>query len=362
MCRSLRERAHRAWSSRRLTAGDARVLLLWVLVAVVGASVAYRYFFRAFPEAAVDFKVTRGAALAQARDFARAQGATAQGATLEGYQSTIVFNVDDEEKTYLEREVGLEQANRLMSSSQVSVWYWDARFFKPLQKEEFHVRVDPGGRISGYGREIDEAAPGARLDRAAAQARAEDFLRTTLHAPLEEYSFLPEEANSVARPNRTDWGFTWERSGFRAKDAPYRLHVTLQGDQIGGYGEALKIPEAWQRSFARLRSSNEFIETLALIPYAILLGAALSVVLALGRRGLANWGSGLKLGLFVTALYFVMQMDQWPLTRAGYDTNGAYSSFLLTPDRGCGSDERDAGSAGGDRLRSGRAALPGGPA
>ncbi len=320
--------------SRRLTAGDARVLLLWVLVAVVGASVAYRYFFRAFPEAAVDFKVTRGAALSQARDFARAQGATAQGAapqgaTLEGYQSTIVFNVDDEEKTYLEREVGLEQANRLMSSSQVSVWYWDARFFKPLQKEEFHVRVDPGGRISGYGREIDEAAPGARLDRAAAQARAEDFLRTTLHAPLEEYSFLPEEANSVARPNRTDWGFTWERSGFRAKDAPYRLHVTLQGDQIGGYGEALKIPEAWQRSFARLRSSNEFIETLALIPYAILLGAALSVVLALGRRGLANWGSGLKLGLFVTALYFVMQMDQWPLTRAGYDTNGGYSSFLL---------------------------------
>ena len=130
-------------------------------------------------------------------------------------------------------------------------------------------------------------------------------------------SFLPEEANSVARPNRTDWGFTWERSGFRAKDAPYRLHVTLQGDQIGGYGEALKIPEAWQRSFARLRSSNEFIETLALIPYAILLGAALSIVLALGRRGLANWGSGLKLGLFVTALYFVMQMDQWPLTRAG---------------------------------------------
>ena len=311
--------------SRRLTAGDARVLLLWVLVAVVGASVAYRYFFRAFPEAAVDFKVTRGAALSQARDFARAQGAA-----LEGYQSTIVFNVDDEEKTYLEREVGLEQANRLMSSSQVSVWYWDARFFKPLQKEEFHVRVDPGGRITGYGREIDEAAPGARLERAAAQARAEDFLRNTLHTPLEEYSFLPEEANSVARPNRTDWGFTWERSGFRAKDAPYRLHVTLQGDQIGGYGEALKIPEAWQRSFARLRSSNEFIETLALIPYAILLGAALSVVLALGRRGLANWGSGLTLGLFVTALYFVMQMDQWPLTRAGYDTNGAYSSFLLT--------------------------------
>ena len=302
-----------------------RVLLLWLLAAIVGASVAYRYFFKAFPEAAVDFKVTRSAALAEARAFAMAQGAS-----LKGYQSTIVFGVDDEQKTYLEREVGLEEANRLMSSSQVSVWYWDARFFKPLQKEEFRVRVDPGGRISGYTREIEEGALGAVLDRATALARAEEFLRSTLHTPLAAYSLLPEEANSVARPNRTDWSFTWERNNFRAKDAPYRLRVVLQGDRIGAYDEFLKVPEAWERSFARLRSSNEFIETVALIPYAILLGAALSVVLTLGRRGLANWSSALKLGLFVTALYFVMQMDQWPLTRAGYDTNGAYSSFVLS--------------------------------
>jgi hypothetical protein len=190
--------------------------------------------------------------------------------------------------------------------------------------------VDPGGRISGYAREIEEAAPSARLERAAAMARAEDFLVSTLHTPLAAYTFLPEEANSIARPNRTDWSFTWERSNFRAKDAPYRLQVVLQGDRVGGYVEFLKVPEAWERSFANLRSSNEFIETVALIPYAILLGAALSVVLTLGRRGLANWGSALKLGLFVTALYFAMQMDQWPLTRAAYNTNGGYSSFFLT--------------------------------
>ena len=154
--------------ARRLNRADMRVLLLWLLAAIVGASVAYRYFFKAFPEAAVDFKVTRSAALAEARAFAMAQGAS-----LKGYQSTIVFGVDDEQKTYLEREVGLEEANRLMSSSQVSVWYWDARFFKPLQKEEFRVRVDPGGRISGYTREIEEGALGAMLDRATALARAE---------------------------------------------------------------------------------------------------------------------------------------------------------------------------------------------
>ena len=93
-----------------LSRRDVRVLLLWLLAALVGASVAYRYFFRAFPEASVDFKVTRAAALERARAFA-----AGQGFSLQGYQSAIVFNVDDDTKTFLEREVGLEQANRLMS-------------------------------------------------------------------------------------------------------------------------------------------------------------------------------------------------------------------------------------------------------
>jgi hypothetical protein len=309
-------------NSNVLSRRDLRVLLLWLLAALVGASVAYRYFFRAFPEAAVDFKVTRGAALERARTFA-----ATQGLSLQGYQSAVVFNVDDDTKTYLEREVGLAQANRLMSS-EISVWYWDVRFFRPRQKEEIRVRVDPKGRIVGYEHILEEAAPGARLDRAQAVNRAQQFLTQTLHTDVVAFSFLPEEANSVARPNRTDWTFTWERAGFRVKDAPYRLRVTIEGDRAGGYLEFLKVPEAWRRTYARLRSSNNFIETIALIPYAILIGAALSVLIMLGRRGLVRWKWVLALGLFITALYFAMQLNEWPLLRASYDTNDSYASFF----------------------------------
>ena len=307
-----------------LSRRDVRVLLLWLLAALVGAFVAYRYFFRAFPEAAVDFKVTPGAALERAQTFA-----AGQGLSLQGYQSAVVFDVDDDTKTYLEREVGLEQANRLMSS-QVTVWYWEARFFRPRQKEEFRVRVDPKGRIVGYEHILEEAAPGARLSRADALSRAEQFLTQTLHTDLALYALLPEEANSIARTNRSDWTFAWERSGFRVKDAPYRLQVTIEGDGAGGYLEFLKVPEAWQRTYARLRSSNNFIETMALIPYAILLGAALSVLIMLGRRGLVQWKWVLALGLFITVLYFAMQLNEWPLLRAGYDTNDSYASFVAT--------------------------------
>jgi membrane protease YdiL (CAAX protease family) len=308
----------------RLDSKDAKVLLIWILAGILGAGVAYTYFFRAFPEASVEFKVPRADALAVAKQFA-----AAQGAQLGGYDSSIVFDVNDTAKTYLEREVGLQQANQMMAS-QVHIWYWSTRFFRPLQKEEFDVRVDPAGGIVGYGHELEEAAPGARLERAAAQTTAESFLRDTLHADLSQYDFREEEANSSELPARRDWSFSWERRGFRAKDAPYRLTVTLAGDRVSGYNEFLKVPEAWKLDYERLRSSNNLFEYIALLPYAFLIGGCLFVIVSLGRQGLLEWRTGIALGAFLTALYFIMTMNQWPLDRAGYDTNTPYSSFFLS--------------------------------
>jgi membrane protease YdiL (CAAX protease family) len=308
----------------RLNRNDAKVLLIWILAGILGVCVAYTYFFRAFPEASVEFKVPRADALAVAKEFA-----AAQGAQLGGYDSSIVFEVDDSAKTYLEREVGLQQANRVMAS-EVHIWYWQTRFFRPLQKEEFDVRVDPGGGIVGYRHEVGEAAPGARLERAAAQATAESFLRDTLHANLSLYDFREEEANLTERPARRDWSFSWERRGFRAKDSPYRLTVTLAGDHVSGYNEFLKVPEAWMLDYERLRSSNNLLEFVALLPYAFLLGGCLYVIVSLGRRSLLEWRIGLALGIFLTVLFFIMTMNQWPLDRAAYDTNTPYSSFFLS--------------------------------
>jgi membrane protease YdiL (CAAX protease family) len=307
----------------RLDRNDGKVLLLWILAAIIGAVVAYAYFFQAFPEASVEFKVPRSEALAFARQFA-----AAQGAQLAGYDSSVIFDVDDAAKTYLERQVGLQLANQMMAN-QLHIWYWQTRFFRPLQKEEFDIRVDPGGGITGYHHRVEEAAPGPRLERAAAQAAAESFLRDTLHADLSLYDFREEEANFTERPARRDWSFSWERRGFRAKDAPYRLDVTLSGDRVSGYDEFLKVPEAWKISYERLRSSNNLFEFVALIPYGFLIGGCLYVLVWLGRRGLLRWRMGIAFGAFLTVLYFVMTMNQWPLDRAGYDTNTPYSSFFL---------------------------------
>ena len=306
----------------RLTGSDKRTLLLWIICGVLGLAFAHHYFFRAFPEAAVDFKVSRNEAQQRARSFVQGLGEN-----LDGYQSTITFQVDEEAKTYLERELGLQTANHLMSS-ELNIWFWEVRFFKPRQEEEYKVRVSPAGKVVAYGHKIEEARGAKSLTRQEAQAAATEFLQAKLGDDLENWNFLTEEANSRVRPNRLDWSFTWERKNFKAKDAPYRLEVGLQGDHIGSTQEFLQVPEAWTRAYQHLRSTNIFYNQVALIPYGFLLGAALWLGILLTRQGKTSWGGALKLGGLVALLFFLMQANDWNSLRAGYDTHQDYSSFV----------------------------------
>ncbi|MFZ0821614.1 MAG: CPBP family intramembrane glutamic endopeptidase [Candidatus Acidiferrales bacterium] len=311
----------------RLGAHDLRVLLIWILAGALSVGVASRYFFQAFPEASIHFEVTRDQALDTARQFL-----SEQHAALNGYESTIVFNVDDNAKTYLERTVGLEQANQLIST-QVSVWYWEARFFRPEQKEEYRVDVSPSGRLVGFEHIVEESRSGARLERDAALAIAANFLRAQDPARFTQFDYVPEEANLQERPNRRDWSFTWELRGFRAPDsaqgAPYRLTVGLQGDQVSNLDEFLKVPETWTRGYENLRSANTFITNVALIPYMLLLGGAFWILYELSRRGVLRFAGSLWLGMIFAILFFLMTVNTWPIMRAGYDTNSSYSSWTV---------------------------------
>ncbi|HVS74387.1 MAG TPA: hypothetical protein VHE23_03090, partial [Candidatus Acidoferrales bacterium] len=172
--------------NERLRGSDRLALLLWLVAAVAGGLFAFKYFFAAFPEAAVNFQVPRAEAVARARQFV-----TDLGENVSGYQSSIVFSVADSKeeryaKTYLERELGLEQANRLMAG-ELSIWYWEVRFFRPLQKEEFRLHVSTAGKITGYEHIIEEARAGGKLERAAAETSARQFLTTRYGAALENW-------------------------------------------------------------------------------------------------------------------------------------------------------------------------------
>src|SRR5215470_9012351 len=306
-----------------LSGSEKRALILWVLAGIVGLWYAQRNFFAAFPEASVNFKVTRAEALERARSFVESVGNSTAG-----YRSVIVFGVNDNAKTYLEREVGLKDANRMMAS-EVDVWHWEVRFFKPEQEEEFGVTVSPQGNITGYAHKIPEAQAGVSPTRDAAQQTAQNFLTARLGKPASEWDFLPEEANSARKPNRLDWSFTWEKRGFKAKDAPERLTITLNGAEPGSATETLKVPEQWERDYRHLRSTNEFYNTVAVIPYFLFLGSVLWCGIQMTRSGQTSWRLALQLGLIVAVLLTAMQLNRWPLDVISYDTNSSYGSFSI---------------------------------
>lgn len=189
----------------RLTGSEKRALALWIIFGIFGVIFAHRYFFQAFPEASIDFKVTQQEALKRATAFLNSIEEN-----VDGYKSTVVFSQDDDAKTYLERELGLKLANQLMSG-EVSTWYWNVRFFKPLQTEEYLVQISPAGQVVAYNHKIEEAKAGKSLRREEALDDAQQFLRSKLGANLENWNFLAEETSSKAWPNRLDWSFTWKR-------------------------------------------------------------------------------------------------------------------------------------------------------
>jgi Type II CAAX prenyl endopeptidase Rce1-like len=309
-------------SGERLTGSEKRGLILWILLGVFGAWFAHRYFFRAFPEASVDFRISRSEALARAQNFVKSLGED-----VSGYRTSVIFDVDGSAKTYLEREVGLEQANRLMSST-LNIWYWHVRFFRPQQEEEFSVNVSPAGDIVGYEHNVPEARGGPSLERTAAETLAKRFLSDELGVDLNLWAFLPEESNSKKKTNRLDWDFTWEKRGFRAKDAPYRLHAAIRGDRPGSAKESLQVPEAWERGYQRLRSSNDALTLVFVVPYLILLAAAVWLALRLTSQGQTTWRGAVVLGAVVAGLFFLQNLNDWPLWSASYDTKDSYGSFL----------------------------------
>jgi membrane protease YdiL (CAAX protease family) len=294
-----------------------------VCLALLGACVWFTAgnFYRAFPEASIDFRVSRAEAQTRAQQFLESQGFV-----LGAYRVASSFSYDDDAKTFLEREAGLERANRLMGT-RVRLWRWAFRWFQPQHREEFRADITPAGDFVAFDHELAEDT--ARPDITAEQARtlAEYFLLARAHRKLDTLEFV--ESSSVTRPHRTDRVFTWKERDFDIHDGTYRIAVTILGNEVGGYGEYLKVPDQWTRDYERLRSKNneaQIIDTLAMVGLLI---ALIAVIVIRVRRQDIRWRRAAIVGLIAIVLSFLSSLNEFPLAEYGYPTTDAYSSFLI---------------------------------
>jgi hypothetical protein len=298
------------------------LLLATVICVAAGVFIFANYFYDAFPMASVKFRLTRPQALQKSEGFLREHGAKNIG----DFHRAIVFSVDQMASNYLEREVGLERANRLMADS-LAVWYWYVRYFQPLQKLEYEVHYTPGGRFTKYSRHLEEDAAGAFLSLDSARVLAQQYLLATTGLALSD---LEEKvAVSTDMPNRREHKFEWEKRDFRAKEATLRYRVEIQGDEVGFFREYVKLPEAWERQYERERASNELFQNLAEF-LGLLLGIGIVVTLfrELRARNLAG-RAPLMIGVALAVGLFLMALNSWPLVFSGYETTDSFASFFL---------------------------------
>jgi len=304
----------------RLSSTDLKTIGICACVAAASLLVGVKYFWRAFPEAAIDLRVNRDESVPIARKFLEERGIR-----LEGYRHAAVFSYDDSAKVYLERTQGLERMTEL-TRGPVRLWRWTHRWFKPQQQEEYRVEVTPSGEVVGFEHVIPEAAPGANLEAPAARDLAAQHLREVMKRDLNDLEFV--EAETEKRPQRTDHDFTWKQRSVEIGDGSWRVKVEVAGDRIAGYREFVKIPEQWSRDYRTLRSRNESAQLVAEVLFVLLTVGMLVILVWRLRDRDVPVKLSLILGLVGTVLYFFGQLNNFPMAEYGYSTTDSYSSFI----------------------------------
>ena len=199
----------------RLGRADLRFLAICLAVLALTAWFSVRYFYRAFPEASIDFRVNREQSQELARRFLQSREFI-----VDSYQHASRFQYDDEAKTFLEREVGLEKANQLMGSK-IRLWRWSNRWFRPLQKEEFTVDITPTGQLAGFSH-----CPEALMKSVPEQAR--NWLSSPAYTVARSGGL--EFARPRCSPGRTEILYLARTI---AHDARYRLGAVIGSTSAG---------------------------------------------------------------------------------------------------------------------------------
>ncbi len=304
----------------KLTSREYRNIGIAVAVAAVSLIIGLKYFSHAFPEAAIRFRVNRNQSGLIAQRFL-----AERGFNLAGYRHAAMFDYDDMAKLYLERTQGLERMDRL-TRGPVRLWRWSHRWFKPQQKEQFSADVTPTGEVVSFEHEIPEDRPGANLAQEQARNLAETFLAQSMGRKLNDLAFI--EAERRKRPARTDYSFTWKQKNVNLGSGSLRLEVDVDGNQIAGYDEYVKVPEAWIRGYQQIRSHNDAAQLVDQV-FWVLLSIAMLVILV---RRLRDRDVPLRLSLGFGAaaaiLYFLSQLNGFSLTEFSFRTTTSFSSFV----------------------------------
>ena len=292
------------------------------LLAIVAGGLVVRWGFgRAFPEASIDFRVTGEEAKAIA-----ARALSARGFDLSGMRALVLFDQDDDAKTYLERTLGLARASE--EYGRVPVWRWSVRFVRPLEKLEYAVQVAPSGEVTAWRRLLPEKAPAADPGDSGGRQIAEAAFRDLFGKEPSGPGMKFVETTAEKRPARVDRTFVYESLEVRHGDGALRYLVELQGDKVGRSVRFYKVPEKWREGYRLLRSKNEATGSVATLALFLTGLALLAVVVERIRRRDVRWKTALAFGGAGFVLQLAASLNELPVSLFDYATSDGWGSTV----------------------------------
>jgi hypothetical protein len=292
--------------------------ILLVVAGIVGVIVFIVFNQQALPDAALDLKYSRPQITQLAQNDLESLGFS-----VPEYQFVLAFNEDRMASFFLQQTIGVEQSNQKIQTEALPIYSWRARWFKPLQKEEFSLSLSTTGSLVKFEHIIPEDAPGTNIPKTEAQTLAERFLDANTNwqaCPWEQV-----DSSSVTQPGgRIDHTFSWKATDYAVGASELRYTVTIQGDRLGYMNYWIKPPETYTRNFTSQRTRAGFFNDIAYVIGFVGFLLICTLAMSLGkpdfRQALfpALLGGGVRLASYLNYI---------PLFPNSYTTTQDYALF-----------------------------------
>ncbi len=231
----------------------------------------------------------------------------------------------DAEVNYMFRNKGIKGLKNFLDSKPSVLWV--TRFFTPLEKEEFLVRLKPSdGDIYSFTHVLPEEKKGERLTEEDALKIAFSYLEEK-GINTSEIEILKKEKEE--KENRADYVLQFETKE-KIGDISKRIELVIQGNEVSGFRDYFKIPEDWQRDYEKRTAVN----VIKLFLFGILWGIAVFLLMVsfvkLIIRGPSDFRRPLIIAGIVVFVSLINIMNRFFLSFKDYQTSNPLQNFIGT--------------------------------
>lgn len=263
--------------------------LYLLLAAVVAGALFFSHLGTLWPLARIDLTADRAALEREARRGLeeRGIGDWFEGADGRGpVRVSSRLSVDADALDYLARAFGREGAQQRIAGG-APVFVYEVDFKRHGDPDGVWATIQPAIGLTGWGRGLQEDAPGAGLDRKAARALVGPVVARMVGTgpPWRE-----QGSGEQVRPARTDYRFLYERVLSEEPELRERLAITVGGDRVVAASRSLVVPEAARRAERVRQAPVAALQAFGFGALGVALLGAFSVFLLRLRDGTARLG------------------------------------------------------------------------